>query len=641
MKKIILYCAFASLLISFSCKDFLEVESLSKRGSDYVFGDKEEINRALSAVYASMISNSTYGNYLIARYALNTDVEFKTFSSNVRSTSGSDFACFDGTKYSGDISGTWAVAYEGIERANIFIQGVETSPLYDVNDLDLMQQIGEAKCARAMFYHDLVVGWGDIPFRTEQSFGSEDLNIGLTDRREILTWLINDLKSIAPNMKYADKLTYGVERISKNFCHGLIARIAMTRGGYALYPDKGNPLAVGTMQRPTDYLDYYKIARDYADSVISSGRNTLTKSFRQVFIDECNYIVTSNDDPLFEIPFLKNASGEVGYTFGPSLSADANGITPHPWGSSSGGGLYLHPLYLFSFDGKDLRRDFTVSTWNYDALGQPAISVGFTQRMMKWSKLWATSSNVLGANSGSNTGFNYPYMRFAEVLLIYAEAANELGSDVAKAKEALKMVRRRAFAQADQSLKVDQYVNALGSKEEIFQAIANERKWEFGGENMRWKDLVRWNLYSKVVYDTFKAMNIIAWNAVGNPIEDGWEELPYWVFYKVVPNPNDINIYPNTQLPVLEIYKWPENPGLNPGSSWFYKDWFLTWANTTDAVPKNEVYYSFRGYISGGVGTNEQMFNPNNLPPVRYILPIPNSIIVSHNSSFSNYYGYY
>ena len=61
-------------------------------------------------------------------------------------------------------------------------------------------------------------------------------------------------------------------------------------------------------------------------------------------------------------------------------------------------------------------------------------------------------------------------------------------------------------------------------------------------------------------------MNIIAWNAVGNPIADGWENLPYWVFYKVIPNPNNIYIYPNTQLQVLQIYKWPDNPGLNPGT---------------------------------------------------------------------------
>ncbi len=645
MKKTFLYFALAGFLVFSSCKDFLEVDSLSKRGSDAVFGDKEEINRALTAVYASMMSSSTYGNYMIARYALNSDVEFKTFSTNIRSTSGSDFACFDGTKYSGDIASTWAGIYEGIERANIFIDGVESSPLYDPENLDLMQQIGEAKCARAMFYHDLVVGWGDIPFRTKQSFGSGDLNIGLTDRKEILTWLINDLRSIGPKMKYADKLPYGVERILKNFCYWLIARMALTRGGYALYPDKANPLATGTMQRPADYLDYYKIARNYADSVISSGRNALTKSFRRVFIDECNYIVSNNDDPLFEIPFLKNSSGEVGYTYGPSVSTDVNGFTPHTWGGSSGGGIYLHPLYIFSFDEKDLRRDFSVSRWNYDNLGNPTISVGFTMRVGKWSKLWATSSNALGPTSTSATGMNYPYMRYAEVLLMYAEAVNEIsgpaGPDGAKAKEALKTVRRRAFASADQAVKVDQYVNALTTKDAFFQAIVDERKWEFGGENMRWKDLARWNLYSRVAYDTFKAMKIIAWNALGSPIASEWEDLPYWIFYKVITNPNDINIYPNTQLPILDIYKWPANPGLNPGSGWIYADWFQSWGNTTDTQPKNEVFYSFRGYISGGTGANEHTFNPNNLPPVRYILPIPNTIIVSHKNSFSNYYGYY
>jgi len=420
----------------------------------------------------------------------------------------------------------------------------------------------------------------------------------------------------------------------------------MTRGGYSLYPDLNDPLAVGTMKRPDDYLKYYEIAKNYSDSVISSGRNSLSKPFRQVFIDECNYIVTNNDDPLFEIPFLKASSGQVGYTQGPSVSTDVNGYTPHPWGPSSGSGIYLNPLYLFSFDKKDLRRDFTVSTWNYDELGKPKIAVGFTQRVGKWSKLWASPVNAMGSNSTSYTGINYPYMRYAEVLLIYAEAVNELengmsGQDAEKAKSALKQVRRRAFAAEDQSEKVDAYVNSLISKEDFFKAIVNERAWEFGGENMRWKDLVRWNIYSKVVYDTYQAMKIIAWNAVGTPIEDGWEDLPYWIFYREIANPNDVNIYPNTQLPIFEIYKWPDSPGLNPGSNWIYQDWFQSWANTTDSEPKNEIYYSFRGYISGGSGSNEHTFNPDNLPPVRYIFPIPNSIIVSHKNAFKNYYGYY
>jgi hypothetical protein len=130
MKKTILYLGCIGLLLISSCKDYLKVESLSKRGNEYVFSDKEEINRALTAVYADMMSSSTYGNYLIARYSLNTDVEFRSFSTNIRSVAGSEFACFDGTKYSSDIAGTWRTLYEGIERANIFIEGIESSPLF-------------------------------------------------------------------------------------------------------------------------------------------------------------------------------------------------------------------------------------------------------------------------------------------------------------------------------------------------------------------------------------------------------------------------------------------------------------------------------------------------------------------------------
>ena len=93
----------------------------------------------------------------------------------------------------------------------------------------------------------------------------------------------------------------------------LTINMALTRGGYSLYPDDTNPLSQGTMKRPDDYKEYYQIAKVYADSVISSSTHHLNKSFRDVFVDECNYIVDNDDDPIFEIPFLKNGSGSVGY----------------------------------------------------------------------------------------------------------------------------------------------------------------------------------------------------------------------------------------------------------------------------------------------------------------------------------------
>ena len=69
----------------------------------------------------------------------------------------------------------------------------------------------------------------------------------------------------------------------------MISRMALTRGGYSLRPDMANAKSYGKMERPTDYKDYYEIVRQYCDSVISSGKHILNLSYRQVFIDECNY----------------------------------------------------------------------------------------------------------------------------------------------------------------------------------------------------------------------------------------------------------------------------------------------------------------------------------------------------------------
>ncbi|MFT3752419.1 MAG: RagB/SusD family nutrient uptake outer membrane protein [Paludibacter sp.] len=400
-----------------SCQDFLVVSSDSKYGEEFVFSSKPEINRALNAVYTSLMNGNTYGNSYMSTYALNTNVEFSAFSSSIRSVNGEDFKCFNGTRHASSIANTWTAAYQGIERANLVINGIKSSAIYDETDTELMQMLSEAKVLRAMFVHDMVVLFGDIPYTTEPSYNLESLTLPVVDRNVILTEQINELRGIGSKLQYAAQLTNGVERVSREFCQALIARMALTRGGYSLYPDLSDPSKIGTMKRPNDYLTYYEIAKVYADSVIKSNTHTLSKSFASVFVDECNFIVDNADDPIFEIPFLKLSSGNVGYIHGPSGSA-TNGITSgaNVWGASNGG-LRLNAFYRFSFDRKDLRLNHTVGMWYYNATGVPQIRIDYSTHANKWSKFWATPGNSLGVSSSGNTGINYPYMRYANVLL--------------------------------------------------------------------------------------------------------------------------------------------------------------------------------------------------------------------------------
>lgn len=641
MRKNIILLATIVLALASCKKGFLDVSSDSKYEADYVFGNKEETNRVLTSIYASLMSNDAYGNAYFNTYALNNDVEFTPNSAELPAVSGEDFKSFAGAAHAPTVLRFWNKLYEGIERANIFVSGVQESKIWNPEDPELTQMLGEAKVLRAMFYHDLVVMFGDVPFNTKPTMQLENFVIPVTDRNEILDFLIEDLKGVAAGMKYAQELPHGVERASREFCYAMIARIALTRGGYALYPEGGG---VGTMKRMPDYKQYYKIAMDYADSVISSGTHSLTKSYRNVFIDEVNNIVTNNDDPIFEIPFLRNNSGNVGYSTGAAASTN-DGEAPHIWGGVNGG-MRLNAFYPYSFDRADVRKDYTIGYWSYDATGTPAVLTDYTLYNNKWNKLWADPSRALGANSAGGTGINFPYMRYADVLLMFAEAVNEVeegvsGANGARAQEALKQVRRRAFLPADHAIKVDDYVAmASVSKQAFFDAIVNERKWEFGGENMRWKDLVRWNLYSKVAYDVFKEYYIVASMAGGDYMEgsDAYQNLPINKFYRRIPNPGNKDIYPNTSLQIIEFYN-PWEAVLHPGSGWEMATLY-SWYNVNEAIPTNQILYSLKGYIKGGPNGNWESMNPNNLPPVRYILPYPSQALLMSNGAYKNNYGY-
>lgn len=662
-----------------SCNDFLEVEAPSKYDNGYVFSDKTEIKRALNGVYAQLLSGDTYGNAYLSTFCLNSDVDMAIYTSDVATNN--SYRRFDCSPTGGDIEKTWNAAYKGVEYANNFIYQLENSELYAEGDEELNQMMGEAKVMRAMFYHDLVVMFGDIPFSLEPSSGADDnssLLLPVTDREEIHKALIADLKSIAPKMQFAADLSAGVEQVSKEFCWSMIARMALTCGGYSLRPDKANLSSYGKMERPANYKEYYDVARQYCDSVISSGKHALNLSYRQVFIDECNYLVNNNDDPIFEIPFGKNSTGNIGYIQGPASGLfEGKTSGTNKWGEAKGNAR-LHALYRFLFDEGDARRDYVTGMWYYLYDGTPKLRNDYTVHNNKWSKLWTTAS--LGDNTQGNTGINYPYMRYADVLLMYAEAVNEVeegvdGANGAKALEALRQVRSRAFADAV-GVDVESYLSSVSTDKKTFlKAVLDERKFEFAGENMRWRDLVRNNLYGEEVYYSFMRYFGVATNAAMSwdmedvSIHDGkapdfWEKIPNVIFYKEkqkmedsdkevgIPNPNDVNKYPNTTMDIVSFYKNTlynrADNAESAGETGWSKATLFDWWNETDGLPKEQMLYSYYGYIRGddsGIISVIRDGYPetpsvDNLPPVRYILPFPNSAIQRSAGAYKNYYGY-
>ena len=656
--KYLCFAALASLGFT-ACSDFLDVDSVSKYDSEGVFGEKTEINRALNGVYAKLMSGDFYGDAYFTKFVFNSDVEFTTNTSDVATNN--SFRRFDGNSTASDVEKFWNAAYSGVEYANNFVYYLERSPLYSTEDAEIMQMMGEAKVIRAMFFHDLVTYFGDIPFTFEPASVVENYVMPIVSRDEVYKTLIEDLKSIAPYMKFAANLSNGVERASKEFCWSMIARMAMHAGGYSLRPDTDNPANFGKMERPANYKDLYKTALAYCDSVISSATHTLSLPYYRVFVNECNYVVNSNDDPIFEIPFAKETSGNVGYVHGPKSELyEGSTSGDNIWGEAKSSAA-LSAFYRFMFDPEDARRDYLNGLWGYLYNGEPTISVSYTVYNNKWSKLWSTSGNP---ESAGNTGINFPYMRYTDVLLMYAEAANELNdgpTDAAKA--ALRQVRQRAFTNPE---KIDSYIESMsGSKDDFLKAVLDERKFEFAGENMRWKDLVRNNLLAENTYYNFLRYLVCGENGAGQSayqemVEeyDGMPEyldkLPSTVYYMIGANPQTPSVFPNTSLRIIDIYNPYDDVVVSTVPDEYRAltvQYPYAWASDAGVV-NAQCLYSFYGYIycdqisglvylntNGKYSTHAPSANAS-LPPVRYILPYPNAAIQRSAGAYKNYYGY-
>lgn len=683
MKKLnILFAGLAALGMS-SCNDFLEVEAPSAFDDSYVFENTTEANRLLNGVYASLASNNTFGNAFFNTFDLNSDVEYYTNGTEPEMMTSTQkfYRQYQCTPDASDLLSTWTAAYQTIERASNFVAAAEKSDLYAAGDTTLLQLIGEAKCMRAMNYLELVIMMGDIPFDLHRTYDASSLIKPIVDRDEILTTLINDLRGIAPHMQFSAVNPAGVERCSKEFAWALIAKMALYRGGYSMR--KGaTPADNGVMKRADDYLDYYKIARTYCDSVITLGGHALNKDFYQVFIDECNFKVAQGDDPIFEIPFTMDVSGNVGYAHGPACSAAAGSTTYHKWGAT-GGNVRLNYFHRYTYASTDKRRD-CIGLWSYTdaAVGAtPTVLKGQNWYCNKWSKFWDYSARQ-GAESTGSTGINFPYMRYADVLLMYAEAENELNGPTNDAKAALKKVRDRAFrGAANYAEMVDAYVDAASTKEKFFDLIFNERAWEFAGEGMRWKDLVRWNLLTKVVYQQFFKYFGYATNDYSYDLNDEFNNFPRAVYFKVVANPNKgadsyKGGYPNNDFDVLQFFQYEsvatgqmvdnlweplnfsdmydeDKPSTAGANAWTNENWGA-WEDNNTGTGNTGSRLGFVGYIyadkqgtiqanSRYAGLSDANFLDQNwdaLPSVRYIMPLPEDAISRSEGQYKNYYGY-
>ncbi len=599
MKKKLVILAALSIFMT-SCKDFLEPDSLSTFDTNYIYSNVDDARKGVNAIYESF-GQDAFRSRLSNNMAGNTDIEHQSGWSS----SADRYQIWDlsALATNSDLRITWNAAYTAIRNCNVAIEGIEASAALKSSDATISkkmyQMLGEAYTMRAYWYSMLTFYFGDVPNVRLAPKAGNDFFLPKEDRNVILTQVIQDLIDIEGKMSWADQTSYGIEQINREYTLGMISRLALQRGGYYLTPSLA-------MERKSDYLEYYKIAKEYAEKLITLKDRALPTDFRQVFLNESKFVTPANSDILFEVPFA-NGNGDVGWNIG--ITVDGGTTAAHSYGSGNNY-MAIPPTYYFSFDTLDIRRDVTCALYKINTSGQ-AIFVNNSMNIAqgKWSRWFLDKAP--GASTAKGTGINWPMLRYSDVLLMLAEAENELNGPTATAQDALRRVRQRAFDSKYWPEKVTNYLTSIsGSKQTFFDAIVNERAWEFGGEMIRKYELIRWNLYAKKSQElvaTTKEMADAAFTGSGK-----YSELPDYMYWKRDASGNFKILNPSRKYVGTPDATWTRvsflaslKPTATTYQDWIIKDW--------------EKYYN--GPVPG---------------VARYIFPIPAEAITNSQGKLVN-----
>lgn len=490
----------------YSCKKFLEVEPVSSFGTDYVFGSVTNARTALMGVYAELTGDQAYGIRVSMYYPYDNDLMMGQGGTPYPDNERRDIAHFNVNANNTQLARPFNQMYSGIEKANICIYNIPKMDGYE-NSAELKRMYGEALTLRAVFYQELIRNWGDVPAQFLPSSVEPDLFKAKMDRDSIYDHLLEDLGIAATLVPWRSAVAVD-ERITQGAVRGLRARIALYRGGYSLRRSK-------QIERGSNFKAYYTIARDECKAIMQSGEHHLNSSFESVFK---NYIAGKQIEPGGEVMFEVAMGGgtsalgdsKLGYYCGPRANNNGNSA------------LTILPTYFYMFDSTDTRRDVVCAPYYVEANGSTITArTGRGLEVIpdgKYRRDWIPGGLITGPQY---FGVNWPILRYSDVLLMFAEAENEINNGPsAEGKAAFEQVRLRAFG-GNASLIGTTPSTYTG----FFNAIVKERALELGDEGVRKYDLIRWNMMATKIAETKATLT-----AMSNR-DAPYNNLPDYMFY--------------------------------------------------------------------------------------------------------------
>lgn len=563
MKKTVYIISVFLLLFGTACSDYLAEKSHVDIDKDNFMNNAKEAEYVLQGVYHNLVNPGLYAYNLSLSFPLSTDLsqcEGST-TSGFREVPTNAF-----NKSNSMVEQTWQQLYAAIFTANDFLENINAKKDgYSEEDQRSAElYIGEAKALRALFYFELIRWYGNISLITTTADTDKDVSEFLqASPSAVYEQIEKDLKEAA------EILPWGTDRerpyrMSKGAAYGLLTKVYATWAGY-----------------PVRNTAKWQDAANTAKILVESGKHTLTPSYASIWTNTCN----GKWDPresLIEVSFYAptvtgNASldpvGRIGKWNGVKATKE------DPSGGNAG-----NVKVVYSFVSKwqneinrdttnkyalDLRYNLSIANYAfaYDTVSKIVWPAPYTKTgnvaqpkelqvwtPRKWSTEFVEKGNILTNSDYSN--INWYILRYSDVLLLYAEALNELrgegmNADMDAAYKALNQVRRRGHG-ADIYTPLDGIDINTASYESLKQTIRDERAYELCFEGHRRQDLIRWGTYSETVQETSQWLNDWWVPDTNNPTPN------YTVARYTVKGKHELFPIPQREMDLMPNYK--QNP---------------------------------------------------------------------------------
>lgn len=480
--------AFASLFLLLAlagCESFLTAEPESQLVQENYYQTPDHARSAVYAIYSFLRPPfdgvGTFGETPYAMLVASTG-QYRPGVGQANFTQ--EAATYDVSAESDLVSPWWVSSYQGIEAANLALTNI---PDIQMDEAEKSRLLGEARFLRAYFYFNLVRLFGDVPLKTSPTDNPSDAEIAPSSVEEIYNQLIVPDLQAAEEANLPRTSTEG--RVSEGAVKSLLAKVHLTMAGH-----------------PLEQTESYALAASKAAEVINGGYYDLFESDNAAtWFDKLNSPAFDNtQEHIFMANYAPSIAGSyLPYYLLPAQADITDGI--------EFGGMYVVDGFRNSYPEGDLRAQN--QGFYYESVTVNGQEYSFPWAIYKFFDENITEEGV------SESGKNYPILRYADLLLVYAEAQNEAeGQPNSTAYDAVNQLRERAGLEPVSGL----------SQAAFRREVWRQRNWELSGEAKVWFTMVR----TRQVYDA-DDNEFVAFDNYESPVTGSELQVPKNYYFPI------------------------------------------------------------------------------------------------------------